>query len=145
MPAPEPAPLLEHLATLRLENAALRAQNAVLQARSRDVEARLGQTSANSYGPLRQIRPGPQRARRRYHLDLVVEDKDAIRKLVADALSREGYPVAEAQNGAEALRRLDPLWSNTVRPALGMHPPSALAPSDFGARPLVVTPGVMVQ
>src|SRR5215211_1298294 len=64
-PAPDPAPLLEELATLRLENAtlrtengALRAENATLQAEStvlhervRELEARLGQTSANSSRP----------------------------------------------------------------------------------------------
>jgi transposase len=49
--APEPVPLLEQLATLRLENAALRAQNAALQARVRELEARLGQNSANSSRP----------------------------------------------------------------------------------------------
>ena len=49
--APEPVPLLEQLATLRLENAALRAQNAVLQERIRELEARLGQNSANSSRP----------------------------------------------------------------------------------------------
>jgi transposase len=51
LPAPEPAPLLEQLATLRLENAALRVQNAALQARVRELEARLGQTSSNSSRP----------------------------------------------------------------------------------------------
>jgi CheY-like chemotaxis protein len=40
---------------------------------------------------------------------LVVEDQDAIRKLVTDALSREGYRVDEAVDGADAIRRLDPL------------------------------------
>src|ERR687885_1145813 len=50
-PAPDPAPLLEQLATLRLENAALRAQNAVLQQRIRELEARLGQDSSNSSRP----------------------------------------------------------------------------------------------
>jgi hypothetical protein len=49
--APDPAPLLEELATLRRENAALRAQNVALQERIRDLEARLGQTSANSSRP----------------------------------------------------------------------------------------------
>ena len=38
---------------------------------------------------------------------LVVEDQDAIRKLVTDTLRREGYPVEEAADGAEALRHLD--------------------------------------
>src|SRR5262245_44830729 len=47
----DPAPLLEELETLRLENAALRAENAALQARVRELEARLGQTSANSSRP----------------------------------------------------------------------------------------------
>src|SRR5438045_6330576 len=50
-PAPDPAPLLEQLATLRLENATLRAENAVLQARVRELEARLGQNSSNSSRP----------------------------------------------------------------------------------------------
>src|SRR4051812_16847936 len=55
---PDPAPLLEELAMLRLENAALRTENAVLRAESavlhewiRELEARLGQTSANSSRP----------------------------------------------------------------------------------------------
>ncbi len=57
-PAPDPTPLLQELATLRLENAALRAEtaalrveNAALQERIRELEARLGQTSANSSRP----------------------------------------------------------------------------------------------
>jgi transposase len=49
--APEPVPLLEQLATLRLENAALRVENAALQDRVRELEARLGQNSANSSRP----------------------------------------------------------------------------------------------
>src|SRR3954452_12697997 len=62
---PDPAPLLEELAMLRLENAALRLENgalraanvalqaesAVLHERVRELEARLGQTSANSSHP----------------------------------------------------------------------------------------------
>ena len=51
VPAPDQAPLLEQLATLRIENVALRAQNAALQERIRDLEARLGQNSANSSRP----------------------------------------------------------------------------------------------
>ena len=51
VPAPDPALLLEQLATLRRENAALRAQNAGLQARIRELEARLGQRSTNSSRP----------------------------------------------------------------------------------------------
>jgi transposase len=50
-PAPEPAPLLEELATLRRENAALRIENAVLHERIRELEARLGQNSSNSSRP----------------------------------------------------------------------------------------------
>jgi transposase len=57
-PAPDHAPLLEQLATLRrenaalcAENAALRVENAVLHERIRELEARLGQTSANSSRP----------------------------------------------------------------------------------------------
>jgi transposase len=51
VPASDPAPLLEQLATLRLENAALRVQNGALQARIRELEARLGQDSSNSSRP----------------------------------------------------------------------------------------------
>src|SRR4051812_26381062 len=51
IPAPDPAPLLEELARLRLENAAPRAESAVLHERIRELEARLGQTSANSSRP----------------------------------------------------------------------------------------------
>ena len=50
-PPDDPAPFLEQLATLRLENTALRAENAVLQARIRELEARLGQSSSNSSRP----------------------------------------------------------------------------------------------
>ena len=50
-PAPDLAPLLEELVTLRLENAALRAGTAALQQRVRDLEAQLGQTSSNSSRP----------------------------------------------------------------------------------------------
>jgi len=46
LPAPHPAPFLEQLAMLRLENAALRAQDAALQARIRDLEAQLGQSAS---------------------------------------------------------------------------------------------------
>jgi len=51
VPAPDQAPLLEQLATPRLENAALRAQNATMHARIRGLEARLGQDSSNSSRP----------------------------------------------------------------------------------------------
>ena len=57
-PAPDHAPLLEQLATLRrenavlrVENAALRVENGALRERLRELEARLGQTSANSSRP----------------------------------------------------------------------------------------------
>jgi transposase len=50
-PAPDHPPLLEQMATLRLENAALRTQNAVLQERIRELEARLGQNSAKPSRP----------------------------------------------------------------------------------------------
>ena len=65
--APDPAPLLEQLATLRLENATLRAQNAVLQQRIRDLEARLGQNSSNASRPPSSdpLHVPPQRRARR--------------------------------------------------------------------------------
>jgi transposase len=49
--APDQAPRLEQVATLRQENAALRAQNAALQERIRELETRLGQNSSNSSRP----------------------------------------------------------------------------------------------
>src|SRR3954453_12895388 len=64
VPAPDSAPLLELLATLRQENAALRAENAALHERIRELEARLGQTSANSSRPPHQIRPRYQRGQK---------------------------------------------------------------------------------
>jgi transposase len=51
VPAPDSAPLLELVATLRRENAALRAENAVLHERVHELEVRLAQTSANSSRP----------------------------------------------------------------------------------------------
>src|SRR5436190_20283758 len=57
-PAPDHAPLLEQLATLRRENAALWAENAALRVqqgalheRIRELEAQLGQNSSNSSRP----------------------------------------------------------------------------------------------
>src|SRR5215207_5489839 len=57
-PAPDPAPFLARLTTLRrentalwAENAALRVENGALHERIRELEARLGQTSANSSRP----------------------------------------------------------------------------------------------
>ena len=58
VPAPDSAPLLEQVATLRsenavldAENAALRLENATLHERVRELEARLGQDSSNSSRP----------------------------------------------------------------------------------------------
>jgi transposase len=51
VPAPDSAPLLEQVTTLRRENAALRVENAALQERVQELEARLGQTSANTSRP----------------------------------------------------------------------------------------------
>ena len=48
LPAPDPARLLEQLATLRLENAALRAQNAALQERIRERQAQFGRTGRSA-------------------------------------------------------------------------------------------------
>ena len=56
---PDPAPLPERLATLRLENAALRAEKVVLQSRIRELEARLGQDSSNSSRPVGGPALGP--------------------------------------------------------------------------------------
>jgi transposase len=67
VPAPDPAPLLEQLATVRLENAALRAENAALQERVRELEARLGQHSSNSSrAPSSDPPQGPPKCRPRH-------------------------------------------------------------------------------
>jgi hypothetical protein len=56
-PAPDQTPLLEQLATLRLENATLRAANAVLHERTRELEARVSQSFSNSSRPPRRTHP----------------------------------------------------------------------------------------
>ena len=63
--APAPAPLLEQLATLRLENTVLRAQNAVLQERIRELGAGLGQDSSSSSRPPSSDPPQAARKRQR--------------------------------------------------------------------------------
>jgi hypothetical protein len=68
-PAPDPAPLVEEVATLRLENAALRAENAAFQEQVRQLEARLGQNSSNSSRPPSSDPPQAPAARRRRPLD----------------------------------------------------------------------------
>src|SRR5687768_16986873 len=109
--APEPVPLLEQLAILRLENATLRAENAVLQQRIHELEARLGQTSANSSRPPSSDPPyvPPQRraapsGRKRggqpghrgaYRALLPVEHVDAIVAVVPERCRHCGQPFPE--------------------------------------------------
>lgn len=38
---------------------------------------------------------------------LIVEDDTTIREVMADALTEEGFPVLQAQNGEEALERIE--------------------------------------
>jgi CheY-like chemotaxis protein len=45
-----------------------------------------------------QVEPGPI---------LVVDDDTSIREIIAEMLELEGYPVEQAANGAEALRRIE--------------------------------------
>jgi CheY-like chemotaxis protein len=45
---------------------------------------------------------------------LVVEDEQAIRQSVADALADEGYEVVVAENGAEALSVLASIQANVI-------------------------------
>jgi hypothetical protein len=70
-PAPNLAPLVQGLATLRLENAALCAENAVLRVengavheRIRELVVRLGQTPANFSRPPSSDPPRRRRAQR---------------------------------------------------------------------------------
>src|SRR5215212_1144008 len=117
-PAPDPAHLLEELATLRLENAALCVANAALRVemgalheRVRELEARLGQTSANSsrppssdppHAPARP--PAPPSGRKRggqpghrgaYRALLPVEQVDEIVVLVPECCRHCGQPFPE--------------------------------------------------
>lgn len=58
---------------------------------------------------------------------LIVEDAEAIRRLVAAILSQGGYECLEASNGAEALRVLESrpqvhlVLTDVVMPAMGGH------------------------
>jgi transposase len=125
LPAPEPAPLLEELATLRLENAALRGANAALQARVRELQARLGQTSSNSSRPpstdspqappRQQGRPsgrkrGGQPGHRGACRALVpVEQVDEIVVVVPERCQHCGQPFPET-----APRRRSRVWRHQV-------------------------------
>ena len=71
VPAPDPAPLLEQVATLRRENAVLYAENAALRAQSAALQERIvtwkpgsGRTPPIPRVPPRLIRPRPQRGRK---------------------------------------------------------------------------------
>ena len=117
-PAPDPALLLEQLATLRLENAALRAANAVLQARVHELEARLGQNSANSSRPPSSdppeapLRPkAPPSGRKRggqpghrgaFRALLAAEQVDEVVVVVPERCRHCGQPWPEATGGRRA-------------------------------------------
>jgi transposase len=125
VPAPDPAPLLEQLATLRQENAALRAQNAVLQARIRQLEARLGQNSSNSSRPPSSDPPqasprqkaaatgrkrgGQSGHRGAYRALLPVEQVDEIVAVVPERCRHCQQPFAEP-----AGRRRGRVWRHQV-------------------------------
>jgi transposase len=118
VPAPDPAPLLEQLATLRLENAALCVQNAVLQQRIRELEARLGQNSANSSRPPSSDPPqtparpkAPPTGRKRggqpghrgaYRGLLPVEQVDEIVAVVPECCRHCHQPFPEPATGRQA-------------------------------------------
>ncbi len=122
LPAPDPAPLLEQLATLRLENAALRAQNAALQERIRELEARLGQNSSNSSRPSSTDPPQtpprqkvPATGRKRggqpghrgaFRALLPVEQVDEVVVVVPEVCRHCGqpFPSTKARGGGRAWR-----------------------------------------
>jgi CheY-like chemotaxis protein len=54
---------------------------------------------------------------------LIVEDTDDIRELYASLLRREGYEVYEAENGEEALRRLEQMAGEPCLVLLDMMMP----------------------
>src|ERR671932_2384316 len=138
-PAPDPAPLLEELATLRLENAALRTENGalraenatrqaestVLHARVRELEARLGQTSANSWRPPSSDPPqasarpkAPPSGRKRggqpghrgtFRALLPVEQVDEVVEVVPGRYRHCGHPLPES-----AGRQRGRVWRHQV-------------------------------
>jgi transposase len=115
VPAPDQAPLLEQLATLRLENAALRAQNAALQEPIRELASRLGQDSSNSSrspssDPLQAPRKRPEHpsGRKRggqpghrgaFRALLPVEQVDEVVAVVPDRCRHCEQPFLEAATG----------------------------------------------
>jgi transposase len=123
--APDPAPLLEQLATLRLENAALRAENAALQARIRELEAQLGQNSSNSSRPPSSDPPqapprpkAPPTGRKRggqlghrgvCRALLPVEQVDEVVVIVPERCRHCGQPFPEATD-----RRRGRVWRHQV-------------------------------
>jgi transposase len=124
-PAPEPASLLEQLATLHLENAALRAENAVLRERVGELEARLGQNSSNSSRPPSTDPPqapprpkarssGPKRGgqpghRGTYRALLPVEQVDEVVVVVPKTCRHCAQPLPEP-----AGRRRARVWRHQV-------------------------------
>ena len=125
VPAPDQAPLLDQLRTLRLENAAVHAQNAALHERIRALEARLGQNAANSSRPpssdpphlavkcptlpsgcKRGGQPGHRGAFRRL---LPVEQVDEVVAVVPEVCRHCGQPLTNS----EALQ-LPPPWRHQV-------------------------------
>jgi two-component system chemotaxis response regulator CheY len=51
---------------------------------------------------------------------LIVDDSDSIRQLVGMVLKREGFNVAEADNGKSALKKLDGTKFNLIISDLNM-------------------------
>jgi transposase len=124
-PTLDPAPLVEQMATLRLESAALRAENVALRERIRDLEALLGQHSANSSRPpsadppQAPVRPkAPPSGRTRggqpghrggYRALLPVEQVDEIVAVVPESCRRCQHPFPET-----AGRRRGRAWRHQV-------------------------------
>src|SRR5438270_120705 len=125
IPAPDPALLVDELATLRLENATLRAEKAALQARIHELEARLGQNSANSSCPPSSdalqtpVRPKPPPSGRKrggqpghrgtYRALLPVEQVDELIAVVPERCRHCQQPFPE-----HAVRRRGRVWRHQV-------------------------------
>jgi len=125
LPAPDPAALLEQVATLRLENAALSAENVLLHARIRELEPRLGQNSSNSSRPPASDPPHVPPKRRPRHSSrnrggqpghrgayralLPVEQVDEIVGVVPERCRHCGQPFPEP-----AGRRHGRVWRHQV-------------------------------
>jgi CheY-like chemotaxis protein len=88
----------------------VRASEALAQA-AREVAEAAGHKAAvlgdGSFDLLDGLAAAPQKVARLRRKVLLVDDEDALRRVMKDLLEREGYVVAEARDGVQALDQVD--------------------------------------